>query len=137
MIGPLAINRHSPQTASRVERGRQNYLLKQRAVDMVRAAKRRQRSSGFEQFEGPKVNLLISPQSVRNRRSISRKGRRVQDDEVEARDHLFVRTRGRLGFEPVEDVSTFERTLFRQSVLGSIPLGRPYRFGALIDTVNM
>jgi len=103
----------------------------------MRTAEARQRAAGFQQLQRAQMNLLVAAQRVRHRRPVARERRRIEDDQVEARDDAFVRLDGGVVLEPVEYIDGVEGAPVRQPVGGGIALGRFNRIGALVEQMNV
>src|SRR5688572_5844141 len=82
------------------------------------------------------MNFFVAAESVWNGSAVSGEGRRIENDQVVARDDLFVWAGSRLGFEPIEDIRCFERTAFGDAVnLGIFRRGRD-SLGTLVQSMH-
>ena len=137
MIGRLAVGSQASQDPVGVERRREDDVLKHQRIHMVRTAKRRQNTAGFQQFEGAQVNLLIAAERIRHSGAIARERRRVEDYAVKAWNGFFVRLRGRMSLQPIEHVGSFKRTFFRQTIRRGVTGGGGGGFFTLIQGMNL
>ena len=71
---------------------------------MMRAAKRGQGPSTLEQLQRAQMNFFVAAQRIWNRGTVARELRRIKDDDVKFGNEFFIRTNGRLCFEPIEHV---------------------------------
>src|ERR1035437_168986 len=83
------------------------------------------------------MNLLVTTQCIRHGRAVARERRRIEDDEVEARNDAFVRLDGGIFLEPVENIDGVERTFVRESVGGGVAFGGFNRVGALVEQMDV
>src|SRR3954468_5052980 len=111
MIKRLSIDCGASQDSVRIKGSSSHNVLKRDSVDMVRTAKRRQCARGFEQLQSAEMNLLVAPEGIRNRSAIARKRGRIKNDQIEARNHFFMRGCSSLRFQPVKYIGRFERAL--------------------------
>src|SRR5882672_4109174 len=83
------------------------------------------------------MNLFVAAQRIRHGRAVARERRRVEDNEVEARDDAFVRFDGGVVLEPVENIDGVEGTFFREAVGGGVAFGGFNRILTLVEQVNV
>src|SRR5207237_9900294 len=102
MVRSLAVNGHTPKHAPGVECRCQNHVLERRRIDVVRAAKSRQRAAGLEQLPRAQMYFFIAAPRVGTGGPIARERRRVENDAVETRNDFFMRLGDRLRLEPVK-----------------------------------
>jgi len=133
----LRIGRYPAQDVARVVGGGKNHILKRHDVHVVRAAERRQRATGLEQFERAQMDFLVAAQRIGHGRAVARERRRIKNDEIESRNDALVRFDCGVGLEPVENVHGFERTFFRQAVDGCGAGGRGNGIRALVEEMDM
>src|ERR1041384_518073 len=102
----------------------------------MRATEGRECASRFEKFESAEMDLFVAAQSIGNRGAIASEGRRVEDNEIPARNDLFVRFGSGLSFEPVENIHGFKRAFIGEAV-GSRVSGRGSNgVSALVQEMN-
>src|SRR5262245_2859369 len=116
MIRRLPIDGDAPQQPVRVIRRREDDLLEQLRIYMMRTAERCQHAAWLQQLERAQMDFLVAAQGVRHCGPVPSERRWVEDDQIEAWNHFFVWLRGRLRLEVVEDIHGLERTFFRQAV---------------------
>jgi len=83
------------------------------------------------------MDLLVAAKRVRYGGSIAREGWGVQDDEIPARNQLFVRLSDRLVLEPVKDIRRLKGAFFHQGIGLGVSLGGRYGVGALVQKMDM
>lgn len=137
MIRRLGVGRDAAENLSGVESSREDSVLEQVCVHVMRAAKSGERAARFENFEGAEVDFFVSTQGVRHGCAVTREGWRIEDDEVPAGDDFFVRFRDSLGFEPIKNISGFERAFFRKAVRGGITRCSGNGVGTLIQEMDL
>src|ERR1035437_7931069 len=79
------------------------------------------------------MNLLVTTQCTRHGRAVARERRRIEDDEVEARNDAFVRLDGGIFLKPVENIDGVERKFVCKTVGGGVALGGLNRIGTLVE----
>src|ERR1043166_5601775 len=97
--------------------------------------KSRQGPTRFDQLKCPKMDLLISPQRVRNGGAVSCERWRIEHNQVPPRDNFFVRFAVGLSFKPIKDIAYFERTLLFESIGDCIAPGCCDSLRTLVDHV--
>src|ERR1035437_2025259 len=83
------------------------------------------------------MNLLVATQRIRHGRAVARERRRIEDDQIEARDDAFVRLDGGIFFEPVENIDGVERTFVCKTVGGGVAFGSFNRVGTLVEQMDV
>src|SRR5450756_2003406 len=91
----------------------------------------------LQQFQRAQVDLLVAAQGVVYGGAVAGEGRRVEDDEVEARDDAFVRLHGGGGFQPIEDVDGLEGAGLVELVGLGVAPGGGDGIGALIKQMDV
>src|SRR5690349_19911529 len=104
---------------------------------MMRAAESGKRAARFEQFQGPKMNLLVASQGIRHGGAIARERWWIKNNAVPPRNNFLVRFDCSLSLEKVEDIRTFERALFTKAIRNSVSSCRSDGVSALVQKMDL
>src|SRR5258706_2514319 len=137
MIGRLHKDSGPPQGATRVKRRLQDNVLKRPGIHVVRAAEGGQSATSLEQFQRTQMNFFVTAQRILDRSAVACKRGWIEDNNVKARNELFVRGGRRVVFQPIKDVGSFERAVLRQTVRLSVTGSHGDGVLALVHSVDV
>src|SRR5712671_1314610 len=83
------------------------------------------------------MNLLVAAQRIRHGGAVACERRRIEDDQIEARNDAFMRLDGGVVFEPVENIDRVEGAFVPKPVGGGVALGGFNRVGALVKQMDV
>src|SRR5436853_2662582 len=103
MIGGLSERLDPAQNTVGIESRFKDHLFEHERVNVMRTAKGSENAALFQELERTQMNFLVASESVRNGITVARERRGIENDQVVLGDDFFVRRRGGLGLQPIEN----------------------------------